>query len=57
MTNTNENQLHALRVKLNAMREDLYNMVFSEVDQAVAVAQQAKVRSLKSKITRLENAR
>jgi hypothetical protein len=54
---TNENQLHALRVKLNAMREDLYNMVFSEVDQAVAVAQQAKIRSLKSKITRLENSR
>ncbi len=55
MTTTSK-QIHALRVKLNAMREDLYNMVFSEVDQSIAVAQQAKIRALKAKITRLENA-
>ena len=50
-------QIHALKTKLAAMRDDLYNMVWSEVDQAVVVAHQAKIRAIKSKVTRMENAR
>ncbi len=37
------------------MRDDLYTLVFSETDQAVVVQQQAKIRALKTKITKLEN--
>jgi len=53
----NLDQIHALKTKLASMREDLYNMVWSEIDQAIVVAHQAKIRALKAKVTRMENAR
>lgn len=48
-------QLHALKTKLAAMRDDLYTLVWSEADQAIVVQQQAKIRALSRMITRLEN--
>jgi hypothetical protein len=51
----NPNQIHALKTKLAGMRDDLYTLVFSEADQSVVVQQQAKIRALKAKVTRLEN--
>jgi len=52
---TNENQLHALRVKLNDLNAQMSarrTWAWTEL-----VAQQAKIRSIKTKITRLENSR
>jgi hypothetical protein len=52
---TNENQLHALRVKLNDLNAQMSarrTWTWTEL-----VAQQARIRSLKSKIARLDNAR
>lgn len=57
LKNQNAAQIYALKTKLAAMRDDLYNMVWSEADQAVVVAHQSKIRALKTKITRMENAR
>jgi len=51
----NLNQIHALKTKLAGMRDDLYTLVWSEADQSIVVQQQAKIRALKTKITRLEN--
>ena len=48
-------QLHALKTKLAALRDDLYTLVWSEADQAIVVRQQAKIRALSRMITRLEN--
>jgi hypothetical protein len=53
----NQNQIHALKTKLSGMRDDLHNLVFSEAHTVTIVGQQAKIRALKSKITKLENAR
>jgi len=48
-------QIHALKTKLAALRDDLYTLVWSEADQAIVVRQQAKIRALSRIITRLEN--
>jgi polyhydroxyalkanoate synthesis regulator phasin len=51
----NKNQIHALKTKLTGMRDDLLskqNWTWAELSE-----QQAKIRALKSKITKLENAR
>lgn len=48
-------QIYALKIKLNAMRDDLHNMAFSEMPLDALVAQSAKIRALKTKITKLEN--
>ena len=48
-------QIYALKLKLNAMRDDLHNMAFSEYPLDALVAQSAKIRALKGKITKLEN--
>jgi hypothetical protein len=53
----NQNQIHALKTKLNAMKDDLHNMAFSEYPLDALVAQSNKIRALKTKITKLENAR
>jgi hypothetical protein len=50
-------QIYALKIKLNAMKDDLHNMAFSEYPLDALVAQSNKIRALKSKITKLENAR
>lgn len=59
MNNTNqptETETSALRASLDTAREDLHNLVFSEAPMPVIVQQQSKIRALKGKITRLENA-
>jgi hypothetical protein len=53
----NQNQIHALKTKLAGMRDDLHNMAFSEYPLDALVAQSNKIRALKSKITKMENAR
>ncbi len=53
----NLNQIHALKTKLAGMRDDLHTLVFSEAPTVTIVEQQAKIRALKSKITKMENAR
>jgi len=50
-------QIYALKTKLAGMRDDLYNLVFSEAPTLIIVEQQAKIRALKTKITKLENSR
>ena len=45
----------ALRASLDAARDDLHNMAFSEMPLDALVAQSAKIRALKTKITKLEN--
>ena len=50
-------QIYALKTKLAAMRDDLHNLVFSEAPTLIIVEQQAKIRALKTKITKMENAR
>ena len=37
------------------MKDDLHNMAFSEMPLDALVAQSAKIRALKGKITKLEN--
>ena len=39
------------------MRDDLYNLVFSDAPSLIIVEQQARIRALKTKITKLENSR
>lgn len=39
------------------MRDDLHSLVFSEAPTLIIVEQQAKIRALKTKITKLENSR
>ena len=39
------------------MRDDLHTLVFSEAPSVTIVEQQAKIRALKTKITKMENAR
>jgi phospholipid N-methyltransferase len=47
--------LDALRASLDVAKDDLYNMVFSEMPVTLIVSQQAKIRALKSRITKLGN--
>jgi hypothetical protein len=53
----NLNQIHALKTKLAGMRDDLHTLVFSEAPTVTIVGQQAKIRALKTKITKMENSR
>lgn len=39
------------------MRDDLHTLVFGEAPIVTIVEQQAKIRALKTKITKMENAR
>ena len=48
-------QIYALKIKLNSMKDDLHNMAFSEMPLDALVAQSAKIRALKGKITKLEH--
>jgi hypothetical protein len=48
-------QIYALKIKLNSMKDDLHNMAFSEMPLDALVAQSAKIRALKTKITKMEN--
>ena len=50
-------QIAALKIKLHSMKDDLHNMAFSEYPLDALVAQSNKIRALKAKITKLENAR
>lgn len=50
-------QIYALKIKLNAMKDDLHSMAFSEFPLDALVAQSNKIRALKAKITKLENSR
>jgi hypothetical protein len=50
-------QIYALKIKLNSMKDDLHNMAFSEMPLNALVAQSAKIRALKTKITKMENSR
>ena len=50
-------QIAALKTKLAGMRDDLHNMAFSEFPLDALVAQSNKIRALKTKITKMENAR
>jgi len=52
-----KSQIHELKIKLNAMKDDLHNMAFSEYPLDALVAQSNKIRALKTKITKLENSR
>ena len=48
-------QIYALKIKLNSMKDDLLsksNWTWAELSE-----QQAKIRALKTKITKLENSR
>jgi hypothetical protein len=45
-----------LKQKLDQMRDDLHAMAFSEMPLDILVNQQNKIRAMKSKITRTENA-
>jgi hypothetical protein len=48
----NQNQIHALKTKLNAMRDDLLSKpswTWAELNE-----QQARIRALKTKITKME---
>ncbi len=56
-TDTMNPQIYALKIKLNAMKDDLHNMAFSEFPLDALVAQSNKIRALKAKITKMENAR
>jgi hypothetical protein len=56
-TDTMNSQIYALKIKLNAMKDDLHNMAFSEYPLDALVAQSNKIRALKSRITKMENAR
>jgi phospholipid N-methyltransferase len=47
--------LDALRASLGVAQDDLHNMVFSEMPITLIVSQQAKIRALKSRITKLGN--
>lgn len=50
-------QVYALKIKLNSMRDDLHNMAFTEMPLDALVSQSAKIRALKTKITKMENSR
>jgi hypothetical protein len=45
-----------LKEKLDQMRDDLHAMVFSEMPLDALVNQSNKIRAMKSRITRTENA-
>jgi len=45
-----------LKQKLDQMRDDLHSMAFSEMPLDALVNQSNKIRAIKSRITRTENA-